>query len=359
MAEAILIAVTKIASIVTDEAVKGIIAKLSEKVTNLKELPLKIEQIRKQLTIMSNVIAKIGTVYLTDEVVRSWIGEVRNVAYHVEDVMDKYSYHVLQLKEEGFLKKFFVKGTHYAKVFCEITDEVVRVEKEIQLVIQMKDQWLQPSQLVANPLTEMERQRSKDNFPGLVKDEDLVGIEENRALLTDWLYSEELDNTVITVSGMGGLGKSTLVSNVYEREKINFSAHAWIVVSQVYTLDALLRKLLWKIGYTEQPLSLGIDEMGVDDLKKEIQKRLENRKYLIVIDDVWEKEIYMQMHDAFENLQGSRIIITTRKDDVAKISSPTHHLELQPLNKHDAFDLFCRRAFYNHKGHTCARRIMR
>ncbi|KAM0856249.1 hypothetical protein ACQ4PT_049244 [Festuca glaucescens] len=292
MAEAVLIAVTKIASIVTDEAVKGIIAKLSEKVTNLKELPLKIEQIRKQLTIMSNVIAKIGTVYLTDEVVRSWIGEVRNVAYHVEDVMDKYSYHVLQLKEERFLKKYFVKGTHYAKVFSEITDEVVRVEKEIQLVIQMKGQWLLPSQLVANPLTEMERQQSKDNFPGLVKDEDLVGIEENRALLTEWLYSEELDNTVITVSGMGGLGKSTLDSNVYEREKINFSAHAWIVVSQVYTLDALLRKLLWKIGYTEQPLSAGI-------------------------------------------------------------SSPTHHLELLPLGNSDAFDLFCRRAFYNRKGHIC------
>ncbi|KAK1646520.1 hypothetical protein QYE76_064325 [Lolium multiflorum] len=353
MAEAILIAVTKIASIVTDEAVKGIIAKLSEKVTNLKELPLKIEQIRKQLTIMSNVIAKIGTVYLTDEVVRSWIGEVRNVAYHVEDVMDKYSYHVLQLKEEGFLKKFFVKGTHYAKVFCEITDEVVRVEKEIQLVIQMKDQWLQPSQLVANPLTEMERQRSKDNFPGLVKDEDLVGIEENRALLTDWLYSEELDNTVITVSGMGGLGKSTLVSNVYEREKINFSAHAWIVVSQVYTLDALLRKLLWKIGYTEQPLSAGIDKMDVHDLKKEIQQRLGNRKYLIVLDDVWEQEVYFQMHDAFQNLQGSRIIITTRKDHVAGISSPTRHLELLPLGNPDAFDLFCRRAFYNRKGHIC------
>uniref|UniRef100_A0ACD6A277 Uncharacterized protein n=1 Tax=Avena sativa TaxID=4498 RepID=A0ACD6A277_AVESA len=353
MAEAVLIAVTKIGSIVTDEAVKGIIAKLSEKATNLKELPVKVEQIRKHLTMMSNVIRQIGTVYLTDELVKSWIGEVRNVAYHVEDVMDKYSYHVLQLKEEGYLKKLFIKGTHYVKVFAEIADEVVDVEKEIQQVIQMKDQWLQPSQLVANPLTEMERQRSQDSFPGLVKDEDLVGIEENRILLTDWLYSEELENTVITVSGMGGLGKSTLVSNVYEREKINFPAHAWIVVSQVYTVDALLRKLLWKIGYTEQPLSAGIDKMDVHDLKKEIQQRLQFRKYLIVLDDVWEQDVYFQMHDAFQNLQGSRIVITTRKDHVAGISPPTRHLELLPLGNPYAFDLFCRRAFYNRKGHMC------
>ncbi|CAM0874888.1 unnamed protein product [Alopecurus aequalis] len=353
MAEAVHIALKKIGSIVADEAVHAILAKLSEKVTNLKELPLKVERIKMQLTIMSNVIAKIGTVYLTDEVVRSWIGEVRNVAYHVEDVMDKYSYHVLQLKEERFLKKFFIKGTHYAKVFIEITDEVVQVEKEIEIVIQMKGQWLQPSQLESNPLTEMERQRSQDSFPGLVKDEDLVGIEENRILLTEWLYSKELEKTVITVSGMGGLGKSTLVSNVYEREKVNFPAHAWIVVSQIYTVEALLKKVLWKIGYTEQPMSAGIDKMDVHDLKKEIQKKLENTKYLIVLDDVWEQEAYFQIHDAFQNLQGSRIVITTRKDHVAGISFPTRHLELLPLGNPDAFDLFCRRAFYNKKDHMC------
>jgi len=46
---------------------------------------------------MNNVIRKIGTVYVTDEVVKGWIGEVRKVAYHVEDVMDKYSYHTLQM----------------------------------------------------------------------------------------------------------------------------------------------------------------------------------------------------------------------------------------------------------------------
>lgn len=357
MAEAILMAVTKIGSVLTEEATKAVIAKLSEKVTNLKELPVKIEQIRKQLTMMGNVISKIGTVYLTDEVVKSWIGEVRNVAYHVEDVMDKYSYHVLQIKEEGFLKKYFIKGTHYAKVFSEIADEVVEVEKEIQEVVRMKDQWLQPCQLVANPLTEMERQRSQDSFPEFVKDEDLVGIKDNRILLTGWLYSEEPEGTVITVSGMGGLGKSTLVTNVYEREKINFPAHAWIVVSQIYTVEDLLRKLLWKIGYTEQPLSAGIDKMDVHDLKKEIQPRLQNKKYLIVLDDVWEPEVYFQIHDVFHNLQGSRIIITTRKDHVAGISSPTRHLELQPLSNRDAFDLFCRRAFYNKKGHMCPKEL--
>ncbi|CAD6254184.1 unnamed protein product [Miscanthus lutarioriparius] len=236
----------------------ALINKLSEKVQALKELPWKVGQIKMKLIFMGKIIQQIGTVYLTDELVKSWIGEVRKVAYRVEDVVDKYSYHLLQLEEEGFLKKYFVKGTHYAIVFSDIADE--------------------PSQLVPHPdqLAEFERQRSQDSFPEFVKDEDLVGIEENRKLLTGWVYSEELGSTVITVSGMGGLGKSTLVTNIYEREKVNFPA-----------------------------------------------------------------------------LQGSRIIITTRKDHVGAIASFDHHLELQPLCGPDAFELFCRRAFHNRKDHKC------
>uniref|UniRef100_A0A0A9B9H7 MRPR1 n=1 Tax=Arundo donax TaxID=35708 RepID=A0A0A9B9H7_ARUDO len=359
MAEAVLLALSKIGNVLADETAKAMLAKLSEKVNNLRDLEDKIEKIRKQLTTMNNVIRKIGTVYLTDEVVKGWIGEVRKLAYRVEDVMDKYSYHSFQMEEEWFLKKYFIKGSHYVLVFSQIADEVIKIEKEINQVIELKEQWLQPSQLVPDQLTEMERQRSQDSFPQLVKDEDLVGIEGNRRMLTEWLYSDELDSTVITVSGMGGLGKTTLVTNVYEREKINFPAHAWMVVSQTYTMDALLRKLLRKVGHGEQQLSPNIDRMDVYDLKEEIKQMLKNRKCLIVLDDVWNQDVYFQMCDAFQNLQASRIIITTRKNHVAALAPLTRHLDLKPLSKAHAFELFCRRAFHNKKDHECPEELVK
>ncbi|XP_062182309.1 disease resistance protein RPM1-like [Phragmites australis] len=354
MAEAVLLALTKIGSVLADETAKAMVCKMSEKVNNLRDLPDKIEQIRKQLTTMSNVIRQIGTVYLTDEVVRGWIGELRKLAYRVEDVMDKYSYYSIQMEEEWFLKKYFIKGSHYVLLFSQIAEEVIKIEMEIKQVIELKEQWLQPCQLVPDQITEMERQRSQDSFPQLVKDEDLVGIDGNRRMLTEWLYSDELDSTVITVSGMGGLGKSTLVTNVYEREKINFSAHAWMAVSQTYTIDALLRKLLRKVGSVEQQMSANyINKMDVYDLKEEIKRRLENKKCLIVLDDVWNQEVYFQMRDAFQNLQANRIIITTRTNHVAALAQPTRRLDLQPLSITDALDLFRRRAFYNKKNHEC------
>lgn len=352
MAEAILLALRKIGSALADETAKKMLAKLSEKVNNLRDLNDKIESIRMQLTAMNNVIRKIGTVYLTDEVVRGWIGEVRKVAYHVEDVMDMYSYHTLQMEEEWFLKKYFIKASHYVLVFSQIAEEVIKVEKEIKKVVELKNLWFEPSHLVADQLIEMERQRSHDNYPLLFKDEDLVGIEDNRRRLTEWLYSDELDSTVITVSGMGGLGKTTLVTNVYEREKTKFSATAWMVVSQTYTIEALLRKLLMKVGREEQ-VSPNIDKLDVHDLKETIKQKLENRKCLIVLDDVWDQEVYLQMSDAFQNLQSSSIIITTRKNHVAALAQPTRRLVVHPLRNTQAFDLFCRRIFYNKEDHAC------
>ncbi|EEC76803.1 hypothetical protein OsI_14915 [Oryza sativa Indica Group] len=212
---------------------------------------------------MENVIEQLDTAHLTDKVIKGWIAEVRKLAYHVEDVMDKYSYHALQMEEEGFLKKYVVKGSHYAIVFDGIVAEIVQIEQEIQRVIKLKDKWLQPSQLIRNKHSDFERKRSQGCLPELVKDEDLVGIEGNRMLLTGWLYSNELDSTVIIVSGMGGLGKTTIVANVYERGKIRFHAHAWIVVSQTYDVEELLRK---DCGRNLKYLALSWCHLGEDPL---------------------------------------------------------------------------------------------
>jgi len=68
------------------------------------------------------------------------------------------------MEEEWFLKKYFVKASHYVLVFSQIAEVVIKIEKEIKKVIELKDLWFQPSQLVADQLIEMERQRSRDNF---------------------------------------------------------------------------------------------------------------------------------------------------------------------------------------------------
>ncbi|KAL6660741.1 hypothetical protein ACP70R_001776 [Stipagrostis hirtigluma subsp. patula] len=350
MAEAVLLAISKIATALGDEVINAVVAKLSEKLTNLRDLPENVKCIRRELSMMSCVIQDLDTANLGINVVKQWIAELRNMSFRVEDIMDRYSYHALKLREAVPLKKLS-GGADYAKVFSEVADEVVKIKSEIEQVKKLRMDYFYPLLLV--PRSPVATDRFQGCLPQLVQDEDLVGIKINQTELIGWLNSNEPDSTVITVSGMGGLGKTTLVLNVYGREKAKFPVHAWITVSKTYTIDALLRQLLRKIGDPEKPFE-GMDKMDVHALREEIKLKLHgSTKSMIVLDDVWDRDVYLNMEDIFKNVQGSHVIITTRNDDVASLASSERHLQLKPLNNTDALDLFCGRAFRNRIDRKC------
>uniref|UniRef100_M8CMA5 Disease resistance protein RPM1 n=1 Tax=Aegilops tauschii TaxID=37682 RepID=M8CMA5_AEGTA len=308
--------------------------RLSRKLDALKELPAKVQRIEIELNTMNDIIQDLGSTNLNNNVIKGWIGNVRKLSYRIEDVIDKYSYEALKLKDEGFLHRYIITGSRHVKVFSKIAEEVEEIHAKI------------------------DKQRSGSCFPELFSDEDIVGIDENRSKLIEWLATKDKESTVITVSGMGGLGKTTLVKNVYDREKVNFpDAHAWIVVSKEYDVIDLLGTLLTKIQHTQEsttppPLSVGA-KSDVYDLTEAINNILQDKKCLIVLDDVWNKDAYNQMCNAFQGIHGSRVMITTRMEDVAALAQPKRRLVLQPLGSTESFKLFCSRAFHNNLNREC------
>ncbi|RCV10686.1 hypothetical protein SETIT_2G128800v2 [Setaria italica] len=347
MAEAVLNAISKIGTVLGDEVINFIIEEASKKITNLRELPKNIKHVARELSMMNNVIQDLDTTNLSSNVVKGWTAELRKLAFHVEDVMDKYAYHAFQVQEEGSLKRFF-KGAHNAKVFSEIADEVVYIKGEIEQVKKLQKDYFPAVQAVPAGPAVIVRRGSRGCLPELIQDDDLVGITFNQQKLIGWIHRDDPNRRLITVSGMGGLGKTTLVMNVFEREKTKFPVHAWVTVSQTYTIDGLLRDLLRKIGYKDS-----MEKMDNHELRDKLKSHLGTRKCLVVLDDVWNKEVYHQMEDTFNSLQASRIIITTRRYDVASLASSEHHLQIQPLESSDAFNLFCRRAFNNTAERKC------
>ncbi|CAM0914034.1 unnamed protein product [Alopecurus aequalis] len=348
MAEAILTVVTKIGVVGLNKGVTLVVDKLATRAESLKELPGKIKRIEKELRMMNNTIHDFGTTHLNNNRKKGWIADVRKLAYRVEDVIDKYLYEALKLKEEGFLTKFMFRGTRHVLVFGKIADDVTEIEEEIKHINELKKGWSDDHTTI-EPAEKIDRTRSGTCFPELTSDDDLVGIEENRNKLTEWLNSDEKESTVITVSGMGGLGKSTLVKNVFDREKANFpDFNAWIVVSQTYDVADLLGTLLTKIRrHTQQQSAMPATVDGkadVFELTEAINKILNQRRFLVVLDDVWDTEAYTRMRSAFQGVQGSRVIISTRKEDVAALAPVRRRLILQPLGAPESFKLFCSRA---------------
>ncbi|KAK4726464.1 hypothetical protein R3W88_031381 [Solanum pinnatisectum] len=113
---------------------------------------------------------------------------------------------------------------------------------------------------------------------------------------------------------MGGLGKTTLARKLYISPNIasSFPTHAWICVSQEYNKMDLLKTIIKSIqGCTKETLDL-LERMAERDLEIYHHDLLKERKYLVVVDDVWHREAWESLKRAFpDSKNGSRVIITT------------------------------------------------
>lgn len=344
MAESILLALTKVGYWLAEQAGTEVL----EEIKKLRELPSKVRKIERELRMMKSSIRQSDSRIDAEDIHSEWIVEVRKLAYRVEDIMDNFTYHTLQLEGESFVLRQ-AKKLYYRKVFSSIASDIIHIEEDIQHVVSLRERYIHfdysnHQQAAAEAFLPQVR------FPQFVNDGELVGIEAYRDSLTEWLHTTAQNNTVITVSGMGGLGKTTLVANVYERAKRDFQAHAWIPMSKAYTVDSLLRTLIRSIGDTEE--QTGPDK-STPELRSILNKKLKKHKTIVVLDDLWEQRTFLDIQDSFNDVGESRIVITTRLGDVASLAKPARRLELKPLGSKDAYHLFCKRAFANNENNEC------
>ncbi|MCD7448098.1 hypothetical protein HAX54_038192 [Datura stramonium] len=143
----------------------------------------------------------------------------------------------------------------------------------------------------------------------------VVFQEEEQVLLMDKILDGTDQLGIIAIAGIPGLGKTTLAKKFYHHENIvnRFDVRSWCTcVSQVYDKKRILLELL---GYAfEGHVEI---ERSENELIQQVQRCLEKRRYLIVIDDVWSTAICDELMNIFpDDNNRSRIIVTTRLDEL-------------------------------------------
>ncbi|KAL6198555.1 hypothetical protein ACLB2K_028344 [Fragaria x ananassa] len=190
-------------------------------------------------------------------------------------------------------------------------------------------------------------------------EDELVGIEGKKQILMERLMDEEQHQTVISVVGMGGSGKTTLVAKIFNNERVkrHFDCYAWITVSQTYDVLDVFRSLIRELYKSrKEDFPANLNAMSRIELLELLVDYLEYKRYLVVLDDVWDLRAWREIKVSLQDRQlGSRIIVTTRKEDVAcnslGVKSHVHHI--QPLLKNEAWELFSRKAFSTNQHKTC------
>ncbi|KAL4039000.1 hypothetical protein IC575_002643 [Cucumis melo] len=112
----------------------------------------------------------------------------------------------------------------------------------------------------------------------------------------------------------------------------------WVCVSEEFDLKVIIQKMIESITGMK-PKSF----LQIDSLQNKLRKKIEGKKYLLVMDDVWneKKEEWLRLKRLLMGgAKGSRILITTRSEQVAKTFDSTFIHSLQILDEYNSWLLF-------------------
>lgn len=139
----------------------------------------------------------------------------------------------------------------------------------------------------------------------------------------------------------------------YEVKK-EFKFRLWLSISQQFKLIDLLKTMLDKIRpvcedekallQKEDPVS---QQRAKEHFITELNMCLKKIKYLIIMDDVWTQDLWIQLKEAFPDVRnGSRVLLTTRSSDIARRADPISiPYYLRYLNEEESQNLLLKKAF--------------
>ncbi|WKA01847.1 hypothetical protein VitviT2T_020103 [Vitis vinifera] len=309
-----------------------------------------LNELKRKLVVVHNVLDDAEVKQFSNPNVKEWLVPVKDAVYGAEDLLD-------EIVTDGTLKAWkWKKFSASVKAPFAIKSMESRVRG---MIVQLEKIALEKVGLgLAEGGGEKRSPRPRSPITtSLEHDSIFVGRDGIQKEMVEWLRS---DNTtgdkmgVMSIVGMGGSGKTTLARRLYKNEEVkkHFDLQAWVCVSTEFFLIKLTKTILEEIG--SPPTSA--DNLNL--LQLQLTEQLRNKKFLLVLDDVWNlkprDEGYMELSDRevwnilrtpLLAAEGSKIVVTSRDQSVATTmrAVPTHHLG--ELSSEDSWSLFKKHAF--------------
>ncbi|KAL5560659.1 hypothetical protein UlMin_036870 [Ulmus minor] len=275
---------------------------------------------------------------LTNQAVKEWLDDLKEVVFRAEELTDKINYEVLRRKLEGASVSFSSFAT-----FDKVEQEIEEIESKVEELTAQKDK------LGLKELTESIVSKRSHGAP-LVLESEVYGREDDKEAIMKLMLSDENCGdkipVVIPVVGMGGIGKTTLAQLVYndQRVKNHFQIRVWVTISTQFDVFYVTKQIFKEVTSRE----FGSKELSL--LQGELSMALKGKKFLFVLDDVWTEEylLWDELRGPFKfGASGSKILITTRSSNVASTMSRVKAHTLIGLSYEFCWMLFIHHAFEN------------
>uniref|UniRef100_K3ZH90 AAA+ ATPase domain-containing protein n=1 Tax=Setaria italica TaxID=4555 RepID=K3ZH90_SETIT len=345
-------------------AVGSVIGKLGELLQaeyNLqKGLHEQIKFLKDELESAQTALSKVGEVppEQLDPQVKLWASKVREASYDMEDILDTFLVSIVDVdtpaeKKDGLLKRLLKNIANLfnkSKERHTMAGAIEAMKKRLQEVADRRDRF---SVAVSQPVLPTKPDpRLADMHKEAAQ---LIGIEETKGDLIAMLLPTPHGNgdsdvsgsnnkmKIVSVVGVGGLGKTTLAKAVYDElcDSPRYDCRAFLSVGRKPDLAQVLKEIFLLLDKKEYEAIRDVKNESL--LISELRTFLQNKRYFIVIDDVWDIPTWKTIKTALvENESGSRVITTTRNQDVASMEEV---YELRTLSPDHSEKLFKTRLF--------------
>ncbi|KAI8027078.1 putative disease resistance RPP13-like protein 1 [Camellia lanceoleosa] len=300
---------------------------------------------------------------IENKAVKMWLEDLTDLAYDLDDILDEFATEALRHKliaesqvastSKSKLRAMIptcCKGFNPTTLFSDFTRS--STSKVDEITNRLQSIFERGSRLGLQKIFAGEAAKAWHRPPptsSVIHEHCIYGRDKEKKDIIDFLLRDESNDSkvgVLPIVGMGGLGKTTLAQMVYNDEVVdkNFDLRAWVCVSDEFDIFKISKVIL------ESITSKSCEFKELNEVQVQLKKNLVGKKILIVLDDVWDKKYndWNVLKSPFnDGAPGSKIIVTTRDEDVASSMGTVQNHLLQHLSEDDCWSVFAQHAFGN------------
>ncbi|XP_059633532.1 disease resistance protein RGA2-like [Cornus florida] len=305
-----------------------------------------LDKLRNTVSTIGAVLADAEEQQLTNHEIEDWLEKLNDAFLDADDLLDDISTQLLcrqAMTHNTRLKKVrhFFSSLNKLPFSSKLAHEIKAIRERLDAIAEDKKKF----HLTERPINQMRVENIKrEETYSFVRAESVIGRDGDKMAIVQLLLEsnvQEQNVSVVAVVGIGGMGKTALAQLVYNDERVtkHFDLKTWVCVSNIFDAKVIAEKIIGD----QTPENLLLDKL---------QEKIGEKKFLFVLDDVWNenRDKWLQMIDLLMGgMRGSKILLTTRSELVANVSGSNSPYFLKGLSEEESWSLFEKMAFKESK----------